>query len=80
MPLIRDYVAEHERAIELGGDAVRAIDRGDRQVARRALAGMAAELTKHWDGEENGIFLVMQRWRMGYRDRGVAGSSSRSHP
>jgi iron-sulfur cluster repair protein YtfE (RIC family) len=63
MPLIRDYVAEHERAIELGGDAVRAIDRGDRQEARRALAGMAAELTKHWDGEENGIFLVMQRER-----------------
>jgi hypothetical protein len=24
MPLIRDYVAEHERATELGADAVRA--------------------------------------------------------
>jgi iron-sulfur cluster repair protein YtfE (RIC family) len=61
MPLIRDYVAEHERATNLGGDAVRAIDQGDLPAARRALAGMTAELTKHWDGEENGIFLVMQR-------------------
>ena len=29
MPLIRDYIAEHERATNLGGDAVRAIDRGE---------------------------------------------------
>ncbi|MFW0792179.1 hypothetical protein AAFP30_00055 [Gordonia sp. CPCC 205515] len=26
MPLLRDYTAEHERAVNLGGDAVRALD------------------------------------------------------
>ena len=29
MPLLRDYVAEHERAVNLGGAAVQALDRGD---------------------------------------------------
>jgi hypothetical protein len=29
MPLIRDYVAEHERASDLGDRAIRAIDQGD---------------------------------------------------
>ena len=61
MPLIRDYIAEHERVTDLGGDAVRAIDRGDLDAARRCLADMAAELASHWQGEENGIFRVMQR-------------------
>jgi len=32
MPLLRDYIAEHERASNFGGDAVRAIDRGDLAV------------------------------------------------
>ena len=27
MPLLRDYIAEHERAINFGGDAVRAIEK-----------------------------------------------------
>lgn len=61
MPLIRDYIAEHERATELGTDAVRAFDSGDLAKARRCLAEMAAELTSHWQGEETGIFRVMQR-------------------
>ena len=34
MPLLRDYIAEHERAINFGGEAVRAIDRGDLAQAR----------------------------------------------
>lgn len=61
MPLIRDYIAEHERATNLGGDAVRAIERGDLDVARELLVAMAEELTSHWRGEENGLFRVMQR-------------------
>lgn len=61
MSLIRDYIAEHERATDLGGDAVRAIDSGDLATARRYLAQMAAELTTHWRGEEEGIFRVMGR-------------------
>ncbi len=61
MPLLRDYIAEHERAINLGGDAIRAIDRGDLDRAHALLAAMAVELTAHWQGEETGLFTVMGR-------------------
>ena len=61
MPLIRDYIAEHERVTNLGGDAVRAIDHGDLETARRCIAQMAVELASHWPGEENGLFRVMER-------------------
>lgn len=61
MPLIRDYIAEHERATNLGGDTVRAIDRGELDLARQLLGTMAEELGSHWQGEENGLFRVMER-------------------
>ena len=61
MPLIRDYIAEHERAINLGGDAVRAIDCNELAKAAELLAAMAAELRSHWQGEEKGLFAVMGR-------------------
>jgi iron-sulfur cluster repair protein YtfE (RIC family) len=60
MPLIRDYVAEHERAMNLGGDAVRSIDRGDLDEAGALLAALRQELRTHWRGEERGIFAVMR--------------------
>jgi iron-sulfur cluster repair protein YtfE (RIC family) len=60
-PLIRDYIAEHERATNLGGDAVRAIDRGDIVAASAMLGAMGAELRSHWQGEENGLFAVLGR-------------------
>lgn len=59
MPLIRDYIAEHERATDVAGDAVRAIDRGQLTEARDLLSALAAELRLHWQGEENGLFAVM---------------------
>jgi iron-sulfur cluster repair protein YtfE (RIC family) len=61
MPLLRDYIAEHERATNLGGDAVRALDRGEHAQARELLSAMGTELRSHWQGEENGIFAVMGR-------------------
>lgn len=61
MPLIRDYIAEHERAINLGGDAVRAIDCGELAKAAGLLDAMSAELRPHWRGEENGLFAVLGR-------------------
>ncbi len=64
MPLIRDFIAEHERAINFGGDAVRAIDRGELDRARILLGEMATELTAHWQGEETGLFRVMAREEM----------------
>jgi iron-sulfur cluster repair protein YtfE (RIC family) len=60
MPLIRDYVAEHERATTLAGDAVRALDHGDLATARSLLDELHVELAPHWAGDENGIFAVMR--------------------
>ncbi len=59
MPLLRDYIAEHERAMNHGGDAVRALERGEHDRAGELLAAMADELRTHWQGEENGLFAVM---------------------
>ncbi len=59
MPLLRDYIAEHERAINHSGAAMRALDRGEHGLARELLAAMADELRSHWRGEENGLFAVM---------------------
>ena len=61
MHLIRDYIAEHERALNHGGEAVRALDRGEIDAARARLAAMFDELRSHWQGEENGLFAVMHR-------------------
>ena len=61
IPLLRDYIAEHERAMNHGGDAVRALDRAEHDRARRLLAAMAEELRSHWRGEEKGLFAVMGR-------------------
>ncbi|MEV7420151.1 hemerythrin domain-containing protein [Streptomyces sp. NPDC089919] len=60
IPLIKEFIAEHETVTDAAGDAVRALDRGD--VARAtALAGaMAGELASHWKGEEDGLFAVMR--------------------
>ena len=60
MPLIRDYIAEHERATNLMGEAVRAMDAGDLDHASGLLARVADELTSHWQGEESGLFAAMQ--------------------
>jgi iron-sulfur cluster repair protein YtfE (RIC family) len=59
MPLLRDYIAEHERAIDHGGSVVRALDEADYGRAREFLSAMAAELRAHWRGEEDGLFAVM---------------------
>jgi len=59
MPLLRDFVAEHERATNYGGEAVRALDGGEHARARELLDAMAEELRSHWLGEENGLFAVM---------------------
>lgn len=34
MPLLRDFIAEHERSVNYGGEAVRALDRGEQDRAR----------------------------------------------
>lgn len=61
MPLLRDYVAEHERVVNLAGAAVRALDHGDLGGATALLTAMGTELASHWRGEEDGLFAVMRR-------------------
>lgn len=59
MPLIRDYIEEHEQVVDVGDDALRALDRGDVDQARESLSRMQEILTSHWQGEEAGVFAVM---------------------
>lgn len=59
MPLIRDYVAEHDRVLDALDGALRAIDRGDIARAMRLLESAKQELMRHWTGEENGLFTQM---------------------
>lgn len=61
MPLLRDYIAEHERAVDHGREAVRCLDRDDLSAAGDRLAAMFDELRSHWQGEENGLFAVLHR-------------------
>ncbi|MFW0785267.1 hemerythrin domain-containing protein [Gordonia sp. CPCC 206044] len=59
MPLLRDYTAEHERAVNLGGDALRALEAGDLEHARTLADRLATELRSHWKGEEDGLFAEL---------------------
>ncbi|MFF6790996.1 hemerythrin domain-containing protein [Streptomyces filamentosus] len=59
IPLIKEFIAEHEAVTDLGGDAVRALDAGDRPRAAALAAEMAVRLRAHWSGEEAGLFRVM---------------------
>lgn len=61
LTLIRDYVAEHESAIDHGDRLLRACAAGDLEIARDQLAAMTGVLRAHWRGEENGLFAVMSR-------------------
>ncbi|GAA2995299.1 hemerythrin domain-containing protein [Kitasatospora albolonga] len=59
IPLIKEFIAEHESVTDLAGKAVRLLERGDLDGAGRLAARMAEELRAHWDGEERGLFRVM---------------------
>ena len=54
-----DYIEEHDQIVDVGDDALRALDRGDVERARRDLSRMHEILTSHWAGEEAGVFAVM---------------------
>lgn len=61
IPLIKEFIAEHERVTDAAGDAVRALKLGDAARARTLVDVMARELDAHWRGEENGLFAVMRK-------------------
>lgn len=68
MPLIRDYIAEHEQIVDAGDATLRALDRGDVHGARQSLFHMQEILTTHWAGEEAGVFSVMSEADASYAE------------
>ncbi|MVU82381.1 hemerythrin domain-containing protein [Nocardia sp. ET3-3] len=60
MPLIKEFIAEHEAVYNLSGDIRRALESGDIDTARRDLVEIQRQLTEHWAGEEQGLFAVMR--------------------
>ncbi|MEU1433340.1 hemerythrin domain-containing protein [Streptomyces sp. NPDC005786] len=59
IPLIKEFIAEHESVTDAAGGALRALDSGDRALAAELVARMGRELRAHWQGEELGLFAVM---------------------
>lgn len=59
VPLIRDYIAEHDHVLNLLDGALRAIAVDDHVGAAGRVSEAREALTRHWTGEENGIFKVM---------------------
>lgn len=59
IPLIKEFIAEHESVTDMAGGALRALDSGDRELAAELVARMGPELRAHWQGEEQGLFAVM---------------------
>ena len=66
IPLIADFIAEHEQVTDLGSELVTALRKPDLELARRLLTEVAERLRTHWLGEETGLFEAM-RTDEGYR-------------
>ncbi|MEV6956044.1 hemerythrin domain-containing protein [Streptomyces sp. NPDC051183] len=61
IPLVKEFIAEHEAVTNAAGDALRALDAGDLPRARALVSDMTAVLLAHWKGEEDGLFDVMRQ-------------------
>ncbi|MFI6861928.1 hemerythrin domain-containing protein [Streptomyces sp. NPDC050421] len=59
IPLIKEFIAEHESVTDAAGGALRALDSGDQGLAAELVDRMGRELRAHWQGEEQGLFAVM---------------------
>lgn len=59
VPLIRDYIAEHEAITTLGMRMTKLLGRGDADAAQRLVPELAELLSRHWQGEEEGVFVAM---------------------
>ncbi|WP_327172182.1 hemerythrin domain-containing protein [Streptomyces sp. NBC_01336] len=59
IPLIKEFIAEHESVTDAAGGALRALDSGAQGLAAELVARMGRELRAHWQGEEQGLFAVM---------------------
>ena len=59
IPLIKEFVAEHETTLEVATEAAEALRAGAVLRARGRLDLLARQLEAHWRGEEEGLFAVM---------------------
>jgi hypothetical protein len=59
VPLIREFVGEHEAAADLAADLVLALRAPDHDESARLLGRLAGLLGAHWRGEEDGLFSAM---------------------
>lgn len=51
MPLIKEFIAEHEAVYNLSGDIRRALERDDIASAQRDLTQIQHDLRNHWAGD-----------------------------
>jgi hypothetical protein len=59
VPLIREFVGEHEAAADLAAELGLALRAPDHAESARLLGRLAGLLGAHWRGEEDGLFGVM---------------------
>lgn len=59
IPLIKEFIAEHETTMELAEQAAEALREGSVLRARGRLDLLARQLDAHWRGEEDGLFAAM---------------------
>lgn len=60
IPLIKEFIAEHEAVTDLAGEAVRHLVLDQVDAAQALIGPLAAQLRSHWRGEEDGLFAVMK--------------------
>lgn len=60
IPLVKEFIAEHEAVTDLAEAAVRRLAAGEVDAAQAMVAPMAEQLRSHWKGEEDGLFAVMK--------------------
>jgi hemerythrin-like domain-containing protein len=74
VPLIREFIAEHEAVTELAAEAALALRAQDAEESGRLVGRLAGLLEAHWRGEEDGLFRAMhtEEAYAGYIDALVA--------
>lgn len=60
IPLLKQFIAEHEVTLELAADTAAALREGAVLRARGRLDLLARQLHAHWRGEEEGLFAAMR--------------------
>ncbi|HEX4788088.1 MAG TPA: hemerythrin domain-containing protein [Actinospica sp.] len=59
VPLIREFIGEHEAITDLAAEAALALRLADVEESGRLLESLAVLLEAHWRGEEDGLFHAM---------------------